>query len=295
MEKSISDITSLSVAIISLIVAIILGIVQYKQTKNLDKYTKDQDERSEKRHQDFIYSEAMHFIQKYTKTDEIQLLPNCIMAFKFNATNFYRREMYNEFCVMQEEIRDCILKQKNINLDCSPEKSFYDTCLEYFKLIFESEYGKDIYLRFFYENAKYFKYTLTISGRDHVLKNSSIKDKVHYLSYITDILSDATQKDPISILFEELYDSINKENHDSFDELNKFLYCMIVKWVSIYKSPGHILIFENADLNISNGNYETLHSEDWYMEDLFLDALLNLYVYQIKYKDFIPADALPEV
>ena len=56
----------LVIAVISLIVAIIIGRCQIKQNNRMAAFEKRQDERDEKRHNDEIYAETTRFIQKYS-------------------------------------------------------------------------------------------------------------------------------------------------------------------------------------------------------------------------------------
>lgn len=91
----------LIVALISLTVAIALGICQVCQANRVEAFERRLNDRDEKRYKDLVYSQATQFIQKYSVGEqeaEIHLLPLCIAAYKHNLVYPYRREIYREFC-----------------------------------------------------------------------------------------------------------------------------------------------------------------------------------------------------
>lgn len=278
--------------ILSIIADKIIGVIQIIQGKDAAELAKRQDKRDEKRYQDDIFSEATKFIQKYSKTGEIQLLPNCVMAYKYNLTFPYRREMYSDFNALKEEIRQCVLERCHVYLDCKKEENFYDKCLDIFQELVSSIYGKEIFLRYFNEGAKYFHASIeelkNTPATGIYIYSKNDKRQISYKYHITDVLCDKNTDNPIAELFAELDNS--DEIDLSYRILKIFLNCKIIKWLSFYNNPAGLDISNDESLNVSNSDYEMQHSDDWYMEDLFLDALLYLYVYQIKYKDFTPID-----
>lgn len=84
----------LIVALISLTVAIALGICQVCQANRVEAFERRLNDRDEKRYKDLVYSQATQFIQKYSVGEqeaEIHLLPLCIAAYKHNLVYPYSR------------------------------------------------------------------------------------------------------------------------------------------------------------------------------------------------------------
>lgn len=101
MCKLLIKYPDLIVALISLTVAIALGICQVCQANRVEAFERRLNDRDEKRYKDLVYSQATQFIQKYSVGEqeaEIHLLPLCIAAYKHNLVYPYRREIYREFC-----------------------------------------------------------------------------------------------------------------------------------------------------------------------------------------------------
>lgn len=89
----VATVVGLVIAVISLLVAVIIGGCQIKQSNRMEAFEKRQDERDEKRHNDEIYAETTRFIQKYSvggNEAEIYLLSLCIAAYQYNPVYPYR-------------------------------------------------------------------------------------------------------------------------------------------------------------------------------------------------------------
>ena len=143
----ICSILGIVIAIISLIVSIVFFKSQRKFEKNMDerdlKMQEEQCKIDEKRYQEQIAkedklqkehneAEALKFIQKYNKTDEIQLLALCVIASKYDATFPYRRQIYKDFCCLNHDIQKEILNKMNLDIRLMNIQSnnFFDNSLK---------------------------------------------------------------------------------------------------------------------------------------------------------------------
>ena len=75
---SVSDWISIVSSIASLILAIIITVVQYKQSERMYAFERRLDERDECRHAEEIRAQVASFIIKYG--DQIDLIPLCVIA-----------------------------------------------------------------------------------------------------------------------------------------------------------------------------------------------------------------------
>lgn len=148
-----------------------------------------------------------------------------------------------------------------------------------------------IYAVYVYVNAqrhgKYFNGTLLYHGRQKIITvkcnpdkyytkslkmmpNNLDKDEMDYENHIINLLVHEKSESPIDKLMYEDTNFGTPVNDD--DILISYLECVIAKYVSYYSHLHENYKFENIG-----------YSDDFqgtkYMEDLFLDALLNIYIY----------------
>lgn len=270
------------VAIVTLIATVTIGIMQIKQNRKMD-------ERDEQRRNDIIYADATQFILKYSSPEhdaEIYLLPLCAMAYKYNPIYPYRRGMYREFCSLTEETQNCILKRQSIDIKSSKCDNFYVDMLDGLKFDVDKNYPNDCDL--YYENGKYFERALLHHGNKEAINIKCNADKYYtdslnmvpnplnknimgYESHITNLLAYEKDNEPIKRL---MYEDTSIGVPVSDDEiLISYLSCIIAKYVSCYSHSYDDCKYENV------GCTEDFQGTK-YMEDLFLDALLNIYMYQ---------------
>lgn len=281
-----SDSVAIISAAISIIVAIIIAIIQYKQSQLMQHLTERQDARDEKRRNEYVYSEATKFILKYSsagRLSEIYFLPLCVMAYKYNPIYPYRRKIYREFCSLTEEIQNEILKREYIDIRSKKEKKFFQKLLNSLMNMISIMYPTD--KNIFYDDGKYFERALLNSGQHEIPEITCKTDKYYselehifesikkemptqmdYENHITNLLCYEKSEKPIETLF---YEETNLGFPDSADEiLISYLCCKIAEYV-----PTISHLKERS---------ESYDSEDyegkWYMEDLFLMALYNIYV-----------------
>ena len=285
-QMSFSDGVAILSAIISITVAIIIAIIQYRQSQLMQCLTERQDARDEKRRSEYVYSEVTKFILKYSsagRLSEIYFLPLCVIAYKYNPIYPYRREMYREFCSLTEEIQNEILKREHINIRSKKEKTFYQNLLKLLINMIELMYPED--KNIFYDDGKYFERALLNSGQREIPEITCKADKyyselecifksikkelpkqMNYADHITNLLSHEKNEKPIETLFCE---ETNLGFPDSDDEiLISYLCCKIAEYVPT------ISRFKKQSESYDSEYYEG----KWYMEDLFLIALYNIYV-----------------
>lgn len=274
-----TDIISLVVAIIALIATIVIAIAQYKQSKKIDA-------RDEKRRKDTIYSDATKFILKYSASNhesDIYLLPLCIIAYKYNPIYPYNREIYREFCSLTEETQNHILERCKIDIPCFRVNSFYEDMLKKLKntIKINYPYDRDLY----YDAGKYFERALYNNGNkivpeikceiDQIRKNSidnipffQKEDMMEYKSHILNLLTYEKDKKSIERLMTEETSLGVPINGDEI--LISYLSCIIAKYVPIHSYN---------ETKFENIGYVDDYQGNLYMEDLFLDALFNIYIY----------------
>lgn len=278
---SISEIVSLVCAVLSLCAAILIGVWQIRQNSRINKIEKT-------RYDNVLYSEATKFILKYSSPDhdsQIFLLPLCVIAYKYNPIYPYSREMYREFCTLQEELQSLILERCELRLKTGRCKAFFDTQIELLESVIKKNYPDDINI--FYDRAKYFERALTTYGAQEEPHIECTVDKyqqilyegnawplqkpqrMEYHEHITNLLLYEKTEQPISKLFEEPT-SMGCPNKDD-ELLTSYLCCIIAKYATYYLYRNKE---EAIDINCMRN-----FSDTYTMEDLFLEALLCIYCY----------------
>lgn len=117
-----SDICSIVVACITLIFAILTFIVN-KRAKDI---ANNMNMRDIERYNKEIDSKARDFIIKYHKFHDsyINLLYECVMAYKFNSSHTYTRQMYNDFNILTDDVKNKVLEIMNISIDTIIKNDF---------------------------------------------------------------------------------------------------------------------------------------------------------------------------
>lgn len=291
----IESISGLIISAISLIVALIIGILQVKQGNRTEQFQRRQDERDEQRHNDEIYAEATRFIQKYNKyghESEIYLLPLCIAAYQYNPTYPYRRRIYREFCSLPNDVQKSVLIRCNINIPCTRDINYFSSCLEKLQNDIKNYCPDDENL--FYDNGKYLERALLNHGEKELptircaidieeqkklespmmrgRKNTYYKD-MDYKEHITNLLAYEHDKQPIKKLSQESTNLGIPLNDDEI--LICYLCCIIAEYVPYYLSENNS-IYEQVGCPDD-------YSGTVYMEDIFLKSLNSIIIYS-KYK-----------
>ena len=284
---------SLIISVASVIVAVAIGGGQIYLARKMDKFEQKQNERDEKRRKDELFASVTAFIQKYSKDgyqSDIYLLPLCVVAYKYNPSYPYRREIYREFCSFTEDMQNLILQRCEINLQSARQEDYYDIQLKKYKKV-EARYcpdDKDI----FYDNGKYFERALTEHGTEPVPSLRCLKDRtqketeenpviksltkdkspaMNFKDHITNELAYYPNEKPLQSLFLEQTDKGSAA--DGLEIIASYLCCMVAKYVSIYSH-------KDANKKEDIGCPEDFQGKE-YMEDLFLDALYTMENYNV--------------
>lgn len=284
---SCSDCISIICASVSLVVTIVIAVLQIRQSSNMNKFERRQDERDEQRHAESVRAQAVSFISRFYS--DRGLIPLCAIAAMYNDLFYYSREMYREFCCMTREVQNCILKYCNLDLRVREINGLFGKCINALENVLYEKFPDDESP--FYDGGKYVLRSLEYYGSELIpVKGinycrtdpdgkvtkfyfSESNMSFSYEQCIKDVLGRAfdgegTQQ-PLSRL-EHMYD---------FCQVNDIEACqfatVLAEQIAIYCSRG-----SNSDKYYGfPGCYaeETIDT----MEDLFLRSLFYMYVYLI--------------
>jgi len=302
-----SDIISFICSILGTVIAgisLAVSIIIFKSQRKLENSL---NERDEKRYNSQIEADANKFIQKYNVNDEIQLLALCVIAKKYDSTFPYRRQIYKDFCCLNDEVQREVLRKMDIDLRLMnlERKNFFEHCLDLLKEDLKKYYPdyQSFYDDHFYDGAKYLYRSLENYKNEKVpelkvvYSNGVLAEFKKYDDIVTDILArvdykdylkplnELSDKDKISYLF-----NINTDLGSALggqEIVMDYLECLIAKYVPIYlynHKPEYEEELEKGNAIENIGYYCDYFAfkDDYYMEDLFLEALLTLNVYIVK-------------
>lgn len=304
---NVSDIISIICSIIGIIIAgisLAVSIIIFKSQRKLENSI---NERDEKRYNSQVEADANKFIQKYNVNDEIQLLALCVIAKKYDSTFPYRRQIYKDFCCLNDEVQREVLRKMDIDLRLMnlERKNFFEHCLDLLKDDLKKYYPdyQSFYDDHFYDGAKYFYRSLKnyknekVPELNVVYSNGVLAEFKKYDDIVTDVLgkvdfkhylkslNELSDKDKISYLFNLNTDLGSARGGQEI--VMDFLECLIAKYVPIYlynHKPEYEEEIKKGNIIENIGYYcdYFTYKDDYYMEDLFLEALLTLNVYTIK-------------
>lgn len=264
---SYSDIIGATCAIISVFVAIVIGIAQYCQGKRLEAFETRQDERDELRLREKVQLAANSFIARHY--EERGLIPLCAIAAMYNPSFPYGRKMYAEFCLMTEDEQNAVLSKIGSDLRVVPDPDFYGCCISSIEHItMEWRSGlRDL----LYDNAKYHRRTIERYSR--VLLEDIGGSCDHFDDRITTALAADAKGEcdtsAIAVLRKEYY----------FESATEPTACRFVttvlRWCASFTDNDAI----DQDKYGSPGAYcgETIDT----MEDLFLGSLFEIYTHLV--------------
>lgn len=259
------DTISIFISFITLVSTIIIGYLQYYQNKVIDK-------RDRKRRKGEANVKAIEFIMKYD-SEEIKLLPLCVIAYQYNDNFPYRRKIYREFCCLNEEIKQSVLEKQNLNFNLNKENNFYETLLNSLCLKIDDLYTKNENIKLFYEGGKYFEGALINMGNQKNPNLNLYVEGKRYKNYITDILADENNKGK-KVIRNLMTTPTNVGSAVGSKEeiVISYLCCIIATYVPIYYNSKFYRDNENEDY------VDCYPEENLYMEDIFLNALYKLYI-----------------
>lgn len=262
----LETIISITCAVASLVAAIIIAVVQYKQGKRMESLALRQDKEEKKRREQQIKVQRDSFIMKYyNDNSEIYLLPLCWIASVYNSALSYHRKMYMEYNMLEEDIQKAICDYMHFNVQTSIYgEDFYKACVK--KLVEkEEEYTtQQPSLHIFYDNAKYLEYCI-----EHY-KHEPLRDDINSL-----------EREVIELIHEFL------DNNECNNPIQKFAFSNGFFGSNEKKS---CLICAIAAKGISEHNSDFFKENEYWIpggyggeqletfEDLFLCTLFCIYV-----------------
>lgn len=269
---SYESIINIVCSITSVLVTIIIGIFQIRQSDRMEKFERRQDYRDEKRHRENVHASACKFISKYY--EQRGMIPLCAIASMYNDAYHYDRQIYSEFLLLNIETRKEIMKLSQFDLEIDEEINIFDVCLkEVDKCCKQMFPGDD--QKLFYDHGKYIERALTLYGKNHIPIMPSAGKKVvfsrmvpyEFKDYVTDMMAYHKEEQPISRICTQ-YDFYNTD-----EERACLIAIVVAKYAAIYSKN------EERDETVEYGSPgawagETLET----MEDLFLSALFEIYI-----------------
>lgn len=238
---------------------------------------------NEKRSKDHVYTQATQFIQKYNtigNATDILLLPLCVIAYKYNSAYPYHREIYREFCVLTEEVQNCILKRQKVAMISEKDNNFYQDIENTIRDFIEKEYNQEIFDYEDYENIPkaFFKY-----GNMEITAIRNEGEIAHYIlpENINELVRECNEF------------SKHGEDGDEYQKKRLQTFMLMIKYMFRVKNdPIAKQIAENCENDFTDlirvissnygrrnvYNYLDQFKDQRYVEDLFLEMLYIVYV-----------------
>lgn len=301
-----SNIFSIILAFLTIVVTCVIGWIQIKQNKTLDKskgkkdkeikkikekkikekvYKKIEDSNKtmlelqekrdkyvELRHKDYIESLAYTFINE--NIEDKEFIPLCLIASMYDRGYNYRRPIYRKFCVCTLEVQNKILELCNVNLKVEKIDNFFLTCIKSVNDVinknnmFLDSFGNTYTESIYYDGGKYLENLLLYYGNE--VQGYFAKERER----ITDVLSNFFRTKNIEYPINTLCNEFDFYNNADEKKVGLFA-ANIAKWVMFYNTQ------KQYGFNVPIMNESRI---DIYCEDVFLEALLKIY-YQLVFKE----------
>lgn len=260
-------------AVVSLIVTILLGIWQYKQTTRMNNFEIKQANIEANRYTESVDIEARKFILQHY--EEIEYLPLCPIAFLYDKTRKYHRRIYFDFCLLPEDVRNRVLSIRKLKKYEIKSKAFFSDCLSILKKEISMHDPKSLPLLkgdgWYLESAILFygnepkdisiaHYTNDMAKKEK--ENEALKEEEYHIQIYNKICK-TSEKDVLSRKF-----SIDIPNFKKYAamELDECRY--------VCSSILQFILIEEAKRNKST---ETNNIYPETMEDIFLFILHDIY------------------
>lgn len=281
-----SDWIDIFCAIVSLVVTIAIGYLQWRQSKRMEEFEQRQDMRDERRHAEDVKSQAISFIAKHYA--DRGLIPLCVIATMNNNLYYYSREMYREFCCMTSEVQNCVLEYCGLDLRVNKEEGLFEKCIKALDRTLRTHFPADESP--FYDGGKYVLRSLEYYGGEKIpverikyrpahmdgpekMLAAGFDGTSFYESCIIDVLRVSFQGEgsehPVSDLMREY-------NFRGISEIEACQFATVLaRYIAIYSAAD-----DNSDKNYGEpGGYagETIDT----MEDLFLLSIYDVYIHLI--------------
>lgn len=220
------------------------------------------DKRDELRHSDYVESLAVAFIND--NVEDIGYLPLCLIAHMYDRSYNYRRAIYKKFCSCSIEVQNKILEIRRIKIKRIVTEDFYSLCLDALIQCISDNKLSDNKCSIYYDQGKYLERTLLYGG--NIKKIDFFKERQFLTDVLAQFFRDGDIKYPMDIICEKL-DFVNTSNEKVY-----MIASEIAKYISIYAKEKNTCF---NPLNLSENRV------DIYLEDVFLDALLNIYYHLV--------------
>lgn len=268
-------IASAIAAIVSLIVACVLGFIQVQQGKQMKRLEDQQAKRDLARYNDTVDIEVRRFLSKYHES--LSLLPLCAVALVYNPNIPYRREMYSEFRLLSEDVRRKIFERCELHMCDVQTDNFFNDCLYCLEKAVGKFMVRDNFMHMFYDSGKYLKYSLSIYAAQKCPDYDCTYTDT-YSHKIDDIISVAFMDSGYCSYTESVIDQIQNElNFQGCREVDACeIACLTAKHIAIYAGLKLRQQF-CVDCNINYGCPDEYSGLIETMEDMFFLTLFEIW------------------
>lgn len=237
------EIANLVISILSLIATIAISFVIYFLEQHNQKVSKEKE----------VKQEAKRFI--IDNADELDYLHWATIAVGCYPQNKHIRKIYNNFAILDDEVKQEVLKQRELNCELiNNDKWIYGKIDLIQKVIQELDIGDD----FLYDGGKYFT-------RAYDYKNESV-ESLENIKYERDKYNDYFQLDR---MFQKHSGKLTYEQY-----LEDYLYCKFDKPDLMPKDIDDMLVvYFSAKLNAVEDQFIGYNSKT--IEDLRNIALIT--------------------
>lgn len=280
----ICSIISACCAFGSLLTAILIGRWQVKQGQDMEALALRQDNEAKRQKAQQLKAQRDTFLMKYfNEEDDIYLLPLCWVSALYNPALAYHRNMFREYNMLEEDVQDAICNYMELSLPKPlwEGQEFYDKCVEAIQQT-ERKYHRSETQNtgLFYEGAKYlYKGLENYRAKELPIP---LHDLEEYLLSRLRMFDEIPESNP-NPLGEYAYDfDFGKGSEISACEICAVAAKVLAEWdcqPSSFQGNTEISSIDNPDKKV---NYwipgEYAHEKLETMEDLFLCALISIYV-----------------
>lgn len=262
-----SEISNLICAVLSLVVATIIGSLQLRQNRRMNKISQKQCDLESKQHAEYIDIETRKFLSEHY--DTIGLLPLCSIAVVYNKDRPYHRKMYSDFRLLPKDVRENIFERCGWKMCDIETDVFFSTCLNKLDIAIKKFLPKDNF-SMFYDHGKYIENAIKYYGQStfpHV--------KFEYEDLLSRIVSGPFNgkiynKGVIDIII----DRFSFRSCSGIEASQ--IACLTAKYIAIF--AGRKLIDSHGNDSIDYGSPGDWSNEKIEtMEDLFLLTLFEIW------------------
>lgn len=275
------SIVSAFCAVASLVVAVMIGICQVKQGKRMENLALHQDEAEKCQKAQRLKVQRDAFLMKYYNGHyDIYLLPLCWIAAVYNPALAYRRNMFREYNMLEEDVQTAICEYMGLRLP-SPRwkgEKFYGQCVEAIQRV-EKKYLPNATrnIPLFYDGAKYLYRGVERYGAQKLPLDFERLENYLFRCFRMFDENPTSMPDPLGKF---AYDF----DFQTISEVNACEICAVASKVLAEWDGQYILSLANMEPSIVDnshaywipGKYAGEKLET--MEDLFLCALFSIYV-----------------